>query len=413
MDKTAKAIMKFRLFSVFLVGLATAFNTFAIHVGGRPLSAALLAVVLYFLSLLALPIKQNVNICANILGKYIMLPLAYVFLISVMNTVYYNGSYAIFPFAFFMDWILFLALLAHSVDDSRAIDFCLYGLSFGAIILSVLFFFGIGVEVNITREGDRLSMFGSNENVLGIFQCIGSCVILNLFIFEDRLRLKKYRWLFVVPLVLSASMIFATGSRTALLILILIYGCSLLTLNTKRKFLKFLLIVGGFAAFIFSAGRFLTSESAMAQRFLLTLQEGNTGGRTDIWIAYLKYFPNHPLLGVGNSGMIDIATVNGVGTTDITGHVMALSPHNVLVEILMTTGIVGFFIMAVFWKNIWKAAYQTLGNFKYSMPIILSIPILIVILSGQILEEKYAWIVYAYTLACSMGNFHNVSLPRH
>lgn len=405
--------MKFRLFSIFLVGLATAFNTFAIHMGNRPLSAGLLAVALYFISLLALPIRQNVNICANKLGKYIMLPLVYVFLISVMNTIYFNGSSEIFPFAVFMDWILFLALLAHSVDDSRAIDFCLYGLSFGAIILSVLFFFGIGVEVNITREGDRLSMFGSNENVLGIFQCIGSCVILNLFIFEDRLHLRSLKWLFIMPLVLSASMVFATGSRTALLILVLIYGCSIMTLNTKRKFLKFLLIVGGIAAFIYGAGKFLASESAMAQRLLLTLTEGSTGGRTDIWIAYLKYFPNHPLFGVGNSGMIDIATVNGVGTTDITGSVTALSPHNVLVELLMTTGLVGFFIMCIFWKNIWKAAYKTFRNYRYSLPIILSILILSVILSGQILGEKYAWIIYAYILACSMENFHDAEFSKH
>lgn len=404
--------MKFRLFAVFLVGLATAFNTFAIHVGGRPLSAGLLAVALYFVSLLALPIRRNVSVCANNLGKYIMLPIVYVLLLSMMNVVYYNGSSAIFPFAVFMDWILFVALLAHSVDDSRAIDFCLYGLSLGAIILSVLFFFGIGVEVNITREGDRLSMFGSNENVLGIFQSISSCVILNLFIFEDRLHLKILKWLFIIPLVLSASMVFATGSRTALLILLFVYGCSILTLNTSKKFLKFLLIVGGIAAFVYGVGRFLASESVIAQRFLITLQEGNTGGRTDIWIAYLKYFPNHPILGVGNSGMIDIAKVNGVGTTDITGSITALSPHNVLVEVLMTTGIVGLVIMSIFWKNVWMAAYRTIKYYRYSMPLILSIPIIIVILSGQILGEKYAWIVYAYTLACSMGNFHQTEQYR-
>ena len=404
--------MKFRLFAVFLVGLATAFNTFAIHVGGRPLSAGLLAVALYFVSLLALPIRRNVSVCANNLGKFIMLPIVYVFLMSMMNIVYYNGSSAIFPFAVFMDWILFVALLAHSVDDSRALDFCLYGLSLGAIILSVLFFLGIGVEVNMTREGDRLSMFGSNENVLGIFQSISSCVILNLFIFEDRLNLKIFKWLFIIPLVLSASMIFATGSRTALLILILVYGCSILTLNTSKKFLKFILVVGGIVAVVYGAGRFLVSESAMAQRFLLTFQEGNTGGRTDIWLAYLKYFPNHPILGVGNSGMIDIATVNGVGTTDITGSITALSPHNVLVEVLMTTGVVGLLIMSIFWKNVGMAAYKTLKYYKYSMPIVLSIPIAIVILAGQILGEKYAWIIYAYTLACSMGNFHQTEQYR-
>lgn len=395
--------MNFRLFTTFLVGFGTAFNTFAIQVGGRPLSVGLLAVALYFLSLASLPFSRNLQFYLSHVGKHLYLPLLYTFLLSLLNIIFDNGSSAIFPFAFFMDWILFLALLAHSIKDARAIDYCLYGISIGAIVLSIFFYLGIGVEINVTREGDRFSMFGSNENVLGIFQSINTCIILNLFIFCDRLKLGKFRWMFIFPLILSAAMIFATGSRTAILITVAVYGLSIWTMNTSNKFLKFFVIVSCFCGIVYAVQKFLLSDSAMAIRMLNTLQEGDTGGRTDIWLAYLNYFPQHPFFGVGNSGMIDIARASGVGTTDITGTTTALSPHNVLVEVLMTTGLVGLLIMVLFWKNVFSGAVVSLRKFHFSTPLILLVPILAVIMSGQILGEKYAWIIYAYMLAAGVG----------
>lgn len=395
--------MNFRLFAVFLVGFGSAFNTFAIQVVGRPLSTGLLAVALYFISLARLPFSSNLRSYSSKYGGFLYLPLWYSLLLSMMNIVFDNGSSSIFPFAFFMDWILLLALLAHSVEDSRAIDFCLYGLSIGAIVLSVLFFLGIGIDINITRDGERLSMFGSNENVLGIFQCISSCVILNLFLFGDRLKIGKFRWVLIIPLILSASVVYATGSRVSILVLVAVYGLSLWTMNTSKKFVKFIVIVSSFFGFVFAVQRFLLSDSAMALRMLNTLQEGDTGGRTNIWLAYLSFFPEHPFFGVGNSGMIDIARASGVGTTDIAGTTMAFSPHNVLVEVLMTTGLIGTLIMLLFWKKVFSGAIISLRRYHFSTPFVLLIPILAVIMSGQILGEKYAWIIYAYMLASGVG----------
>ena len=393
--------MKLRLFLVFMVGFASAFNTFAIQFGSRPLSAGLLATAMYFLSIVPLLEGNLLKRPVKEYGKFIMLPLWFCLLLTIMNIVYYQGG-GVFPFSVFMDWVLMYVLLLHSLSDKRVIDYCLYGFSFGAIVLSVLFYFGIGVEVNTIQEGDRFSMFGSNENVLGIIQAISVAVILNLFILKDRLNLHRVRYVFLAPIVLSVTMIMATGSRTALLILSIVFVISLLFYQTKTYY-KVIIIAIGFVVGYFALQWFLTSDSTILARVFTSIDEGNTGGRTYIWERYLAYFPEHPILGVGDAGMMDLAIKSGVGTTEVLGYRTALSPHNVLIEVLMETGLVGLLIMLAFWWKTFKCSFKSLKRYRVSLPLVLIAPVVVVLFTGQLLAEKYAWFIYAYMIASSCG----------
>ena len=393
--------MRFRLFFGFLVGFASAFNTFAIQAGGRPLSVGLIASGLYFISIIPAYNSSKFNSTIKESGRFVFLPLFFCLLLAIMNLIYYRGG-GIFPFSIFMDWLLMYAMLYHSKFDNRAIEFCLYGFAVGATILSILFYLGIGVEINTIQEGERFSMFGSNENVLGIIQALSSAIILNLFIINDRLKIHFLRFLFVIPLLLSAAMIFATGSRTALLILVSEFVFTILLYQTKKRY-KIIIIIASMVVVFFLIQWFLSSDYAIVTRVFSVIEEGNTGGRTDIWGRYLTIFPEHPIFGVGEEGMLDIAIRSGVGTTDILGYPTALSPHNVLLEVLMKTGIVGLLIMGVFWLKIFRCTVKSRKYYGESLPLILFIPILVVLFSGQILTEKYAWFIYAYMIAASNG----------
>lgn len=393
--------MKLRLFLVFMVGFSTAYNTFAIQFMSRPLSVALLVTALYFLTILPLLKRTLLNMPVKEYGKFLLLPLLFCFLLTIMNIVYYQGG-RFFPFSIFMDWVLMYVLLLHSFIDNRVLDYCLYGFSFGAIVLSVLFYFGIGVEVNTVKEGERFTMFGSNENVLGIIQSISVAIILNLFILKDRLNLHWMRFIFLIPMVLSATMIVATGSRTALLIISIVFVVSILFYQTKIQN-KVVIIFAGLAVAYFALQWFLISDSTAHYRVIDFIDESDTSGRTYIWQRYLAYFPEHPLLGVGSAGMLDLAIRSGVGTTEVLGYKTALSPHNVLIEVLMETGLVGLFIMFVYWWKTFRCTFKSLRLYHVSLPLVLIIPILLVLLSGQLLTEKYAWIIYAYMIASSSG----------
>lgn len=301
-----------------------------------------------------------------------------------------------------MDWLLMCFILYHSFIDKRATEICLFGFSFGAILLSVLFYLGIGVEINLVQEGERFSMFGSNENVLGVIQAISSAIILNLFILRDRLYLHFFRFLFVIPLLLSAAMILATGSRTALFILVSEYVFSLMFYKTKTVY-KVIIITVSAVSVYYIIQWILNSDLTLVARIISSIEEGDTGGRTDIWKSYLALFPEHPIFGVGEEGLIDVATRSGAGTSDILGYRTAMSPHNVLIEVLMKTGVVGLLVMGVFWLKTFLCTVRSLRLYSESLPLILFIPVLVVLLSGQILTEKYAWFIYAYMIAASSG----------
>lgn len=398
--------MRFRLFLVFLVGFSSAFNTFAIQMGSRPLSVGLIASFLYFISLFPALNSHQWESMIKRSGRFIFLPLYFCLLLTVLNFFYYRGGGNIFPFSIFMDWLLMCFLLYHAFLDNRAVEICLQGFSFGAIILSILFYFGIGLEVNMVQEGERFSMFGSNENVLGIIQAISCAIILNSFILRDRLSIKLFRFLFIVPFVLSATMIVATGSRTALLILASECIFTVLFYQTKTRNKVFIISVSLISIFL-AIQWLLSSDYSIVTRVFLAIEEGNTGGRTEIWERYLSLFPEHPIFGVGEQGLLEVAIRSGVGTTDILGYTTALSPHNVLIEVLMKTGILGLILMGSFWWKTFISAFRSLRLYKETLPLVLAIPVLAVLFSGQILTEKYAWFVYSYMIAASSGKFIN------
>jgi len=155
-------------------------------------------------------------------------------------------------------------------------------------------------------------------------------------------------------------------------------------------------------ALIYAGSKLLTTDSSMVKRLLLTAEEGNTAGRTDIWKALLPYIWQHPLFGVGQTGYVAISQ-------EALGHVYSdgrggFSPHNVLLEVTLYTGFVGLMIMLSFWYKIFKIDIKSYLIQKNSTGLISLIPILGCILSGQILTTKIAWLLYAYMLSLEYGN---------
>ena len=356
----------------------------------------MLSAGIYLLSMLKYLSKSGK--VSNCYGKHIFLPLVFILVLFVSNALHAVGNQKVFPSTIFLNWILFFFILLHSIYNRSITKVALYGMAVGTVILAVLFYLGIGVEVNITREGDRFSMFGSNENDLAIIQSIGLTIILNYFILKDSLHLKFLRYGFFFPMLLQITMIVATGSRSSFLTLVVVVALSLLTLQTKKKYTYYVLVFCGISVLIYAIQVFLTEDNAMVARLSNSITEGDTGGRVDIWKTYLKYVPENLLLGVGNTGMMDVALQSGVGTTEVMGKITAYSPHNVLVEVLLTSGLVGFIPMLLFWIVCLAKSIKAFTKYNLALPMLMFIPILVILMSGQLLNEKYAWLIYAYII---------------
>lgn len=383
-----------RRFLIFLVGVSIPFNNVAFSFAGRNWSLGLIASAVYILTML-----PDINKISRIVsyGKYIFNLLWFAILLTLLNFIHanYYGT-PIIPTTMFMCSVLFYIMLLHNLLDIGVARRCMYGMALGSVMMAICLLCGIGVEFD---DDSRLQMFGENSNSLGVYTCVGAIILFNDFIIRDRLNIKKFRFVLLLAYIPIVILLFATGSRVAFISFVLSFVVGVAFFKpraTRRKLIVVLLSMC--IAFVL----YLISQKAdfvIFERLLSTAQEGNISGREHILKTLWPYAIKHLLWGVGQTGYVQISQEALGGVLVTVGTIYGISPHNVLVEILLYTGIWGLILYVSFW-------YKTIGCakwiFKESMniqPIVLFIPILGCVLSGQILYAKWAFVIYAYILA--------------
>ena len=380
---------------IFLVGISIPFNNLAIT-AGRNFSMGFLSTAIYFLALW--PITSSRWRIRPFYGGVYLLPFYFIILLSIVNLLNL-GSYnaPIFNTTMFLCFLMFMALLIHAQIDEKALSICLWGVAFGGILMSILFSLGIAVEID---EDMRLSMFNENSNGLGIYESIGIIIVLNEFIFYDRLRIGMFRFIFVLSLVPMVALLLATASRTAFLILALSVFLSVLFVNVKvNRLAKIIIIIGGLSGCFYAYEKLSNSDLLIVTRLLRSKEEKSLSGRDDIWKSVLPYGMKKPILGWGETGYVDVSK-QATGIIKYDGTIAhGYSPHNVFVEVFMYTGIIGLLIMCLFWFRITNDAYILFKKFHNLLPLLLLIPIYACLLSGQLLTAKWAFVVYAYILS--------------
>lgn len=394
-----------------MVGLGSTMDAFPLYIpGGRPISIGFICVGIYFLvSLVGFDVNASKN---NSNARYVFLPLLYLFVLWVSNLAHANSDGLHFPSTIFLNWLLMFFVLRHALLDDKATTCVLNGISIGAIILTILFFNGIGIETVPTSDGDRITLLGMNSNDLCITESIGLIFLLNEAIFKDEWHLKGIRWLLLILVILEIMMVLAIASRTGTVIVFAAIVISIFVMKGVSKTTKLLIILVGISALVLGSIYMFETDSIIANRMKLVIEEGDTSGRTYIWRAYLQLFPEHPLFGVGETGLIDVCRKAGLRTVMINGHEAAFSPHNVLVELLMTSGLLGLCIMLRFWWMTFKNGFLDYRNKNSSTAVVLVIPLVIVILSGQVLTSKIAWAIYAYLISRGYQNNAKIKILR-
>ena len=131
---------------------------------------------------------------------------------------------------------------------------------------------------------------------------------------------------------------------------------------------------------------FLAKEKIM-DRLQSSVGEGDIGGRQEIWLKVIPIIENNPLFGVGKTGYSQYAL--GVFNK-------FFSPHNVLLEILIYTGIIGLSIFSYFLFRLVKQSYSYYIATGFLLSLLLFSPVFGLILSGQILGKKIVFIIFAF-----------------
>lgn len=255
--------------------------------------------------------------------------------------------------------------------------------------------FILGIEVRIESDS-RISMFRENANALGVYMCLSSIVILNDFILNDDLHMKKWRYLWLIAFVPIVNLLFATASRVAFISFALSVVVIILLHPVGSKSGKLFLLIGGILASVYTVNMLTNTDSVIMRRINDTVETGDISNRDKITEELLPYVARSPILGYGNTGYVEVARATvGLLRSD---KALGDSPHNVIIELLLITGISGLLLWLVFWFNVGKESWILFRKKRLLLAGLMLIPILGLILSGQILDAKWAYIVYAYVM---------------
>ena len=287
-----------------------------------------------------------------------------------------------FNMTIFQNIFLLYILINHEQEDPLIIEKGLLGFALGSGILAILYNAGIGIEIS---ENGQVSIFHDNQNSIGFRSCVASIILIHNVVINP-LKLGYSKFLLLLPLSLIFELLAVSASRSAVfsLILALVVGGSLV--KTGKIWGKYLVILSTIC-FLIVIASLLMQHEVFRMRLMYTLQEGDTSGREIIWRNILPLIRDNPLFGVGTVGYETYSIM-------VFGELK--SPHNVFLEILSYTGILGLSIYIVFLYRIVAKSFKMYTKMNLVLPMLLLIPVFVSIASMQILNVKTGWIIFAY-----------------
>jgi hypothetical protein len=321
--------------------------------------------------------------------RYLIPILIYFGLLTTISFIKRTTAFNVFfDFPLFLNILIFLILINYSTIRPDILLKGLFVFALSTVFISILYFFGIE-SVTVLQGIPRHSIFGGNSNDVGVKLCY-SIFILASIVFENKLELGKHRYYLLIFLPLLIKFMIDTNSRVAFVSFVL--GCYVmfrLYYNSALLSRKTNLLISGFILFLV-AFMILLINVDLIKRLFDIFSKGDLSGRDWIWSKIRPIISTNLVFGVGETGYAKMValTFGGFG-----------SPHNVILEVLCYTGLVGLLFFLVFLWRVIKAAYI---KYKYQndiLPIILLIPILGMILSAQILWPKIVWLIFAFIVS--------------
>lgn len=365
--------------ALYLFFFSINFEVWDLFYPGHIFSISKLTGYFYFLTMVPLfkTFSTNVDL------KSILTPLLIFFGLLTLVSLFHIKStyYNFFDFSIFQNIILFYVLFNHERIDPLILEKGLLSFSLGSVAIAILFMAGIGIEY----IGGRVRFIGENSNDTGICTSI-SMIILFLAVFQNRLKLGKMRFLLLTPIPIMMKLMAETGSRVAAISFILAFTVGVLLFKTKKLRSKILLLSVGAIIFI-SGWQFLMQVEVLKLRLFQTIQEGDLANRNLIWNELLPLIHSNPIFGVGVTGYEYFAQRT---------FKELISPHNVILEVLCLTGFVGLGIFLIFLHKVFKISYRKYISGGLLLPLIILIPILGLLASGQLLNAKIGWSIFAY-----------------
>jgi len=315
----------------------------------------------------------------------------YFAILTVVNLFNIDASLSnFFNLTIFQNIVLFYILINHEQEDPNIFEKGMLSFAMGSFVLAILYNMGIGVEIS---ENGQVSIFDDNQNSIGLRSCVASIILIHNILINP-LKMGYSRFLLLIPLPLIFELLAVSASRSAILAFIIALIAGGFLTKTGKIWVKFIVLLIA-VGFLFIIINLLLQHEVFRMRLMSTIWEGDLSGRDIIWRNIFPLILDNPLFGVGTVGYETYSFM-------VFGELK--SPHNVFLEILCYTGITGLTVYLVFLYRIFMRSFHLYRQTKIILTILLLIPIFASLASGQILNVKIGWLIFAYIAGCYQLN---------
>ena len=303
--------------------------------------------------------------------------------LGVVLSLYTTYGHTSFPISYTLNIILAVAMLNLTADATENVAKQLY---IYAVLALLYVYFLLGRDgFDSLVEGSRMTI---DETVNSNALAMGLAVVMTLLV-SNLLLFKKHLFLNVAFIAANLVALFLTGSRTALIAAIaaafFLYIVNAQDKRGKRK--AFFLLVLSVALLIVIYNALQKAFPILMERFSAeNVEQSGGSGRIDVWSSYFVHlFPKHWLIGMG----FDTSNLYyAIGALSAEAH----GAHNVLVDILSRTGIVGLILYFVCFAKFFAATRKNLQtNKSLLLPLAVVLTTLINGIGENILTTRFLW----------------------
>lgn len=310
---------------------------------------------------------------------YFLLLIAFGVVLSFYATY---GSSSL-PISYVLNIILTIAMINLAVKSTENISKQFY--IYAILALAFVYFLFAKNGFDSLVEGTRMTIgedVNSNQMAMGL-AIVMAVLVSNLLLF------RKHALLNVLFIGGNLVALFLTGSRTALIASVvtafLLYIINAQDKRSKRN--AFLLLIGSVALLILIYNTLQKYFPILMERFTSeSVEETGGSGRLDVWSTFFtKLFPKYWFIGMG----FDASNlVYAIGSINAEAH----GAHNVLVDILSRSGVVGLILYAVCFVKFFSITLKTLRVNKFLiLPIAIVLTTLINGIGENILATRFLW----------------------